>query len=51
MEKIIMNYEQWILKWAVPVIIFPVLAMAVIETLNVIGRKLLYSVSLRLGGC
>jgi TRAP-type C4-dicarboxylate transport system permease small subunit len=41
MEKIIMYYEKWILKWAVPVIIFPVLAMAVIETLNVIGRKLL----------
>jgi TRAP-type C4-dicarboxylate transport system permease small subunit len=40
MEKIIMNYERWMLKWAVPVIIFPVLAMAVIETLNAIGRKL-----------
>jgi TRAP-type C4-dicarboxylate transport system permease small subunit len=40
MEKMIMNYERWILKWSVPVIIFPVLAMAVIETLNVIGRKL-----------
>ncbi len=39
-----MNYERWILKWAVPVIIFPVLAMAVIETLNVIGRKLLIPV-------
>jgi TRAP-type C4-dicarboxylate transport system permease small subunit len=32
------------LKWAVPVIIFPVLTMAVIETLNVIGRKLLIPV-------
>ena len=41
MEKIIMRYEQWILKWAIPVIIFPVLAMTVIETLNVLGRKLL----------
>jgi TRAP-type C4-dicarboxylate transport system permease small subunit len=40
MEKAIMYYEKWILKWAIPVIIFPVLAMAVIETLNVIGRKL-----------
>ncbi len=40
MEKIIMNYERWILKWSVPVIIFPVLVMAVIETINVIGRKL-----------
>jgi TRAP-type C4-dicarboxylate transport system permease small subunit len=40
MEKVILYYEKWILKWAVPVIIFPVLAMAVIETLNVIGRKL-----------
>jgi len=40
MEKMIMNYERWILKWSVPVIIFPVLAMAVIETLNVLGRKL-----------
>jgi TRAP-type C4-dicarboxylate transport system permease small subunit len=39
-----MNYERWILKWSVPVIIFPVLLMAVIETVNVIGRKLLYPV-------
>jgi TRAP-type C4-dicarboxylate transport system permease small subunit len=44
MEKMIMNYERWMLKWAVPVIIFPVLTMAVIETLNVIGRKLLIPV-------
>jgi TRAP-type C4-dicarboxylate transport system permease small subunit len=44
MEKIIMYYEKWMLKWAVPVIIFPVLTMAVIETLNVIGRKLLIPV-------
>jgi TRAP-type C4-dicarboxylate transport system permease small subunit len=44
MEKIIMYYERWMLKWAVPVIIFPVLTMAVIETLNVIGRKLLIPV-------
>jgi TRAP-type C4-dicarboxylate transport system permease small subunit len=44
MEKMIMYYERWVLKWAVPVIIFPVLAMAVIETLNVLGRKLLYPV-------
>jgi TRAP-type C4-dicarboxylate transport system permease small subunit len=44
MEKMIMNYERWMLKWAVPVIIFPVLAMAVIETLNAIGRKLFYPV-------
>ena len=41
MEKIIMKYEQWVLKWAVPVIIFPVLAMTLIETLNVIGRKVI----------
>lgn len=41
MEKIIMSYEKWVLKWAVPVMIFPILAMTVIETLNVIGRKLL----------
>jgi TRAP-type C4-dicarboxylate transport system permease small subunit len=40
MEKIIMNYERWMLKWSVPVIIFPVLVMAVIETVNVLGRKL-----------
>ena len=40
MEKLIMNYERWMLKWSVPVIIFPVLVMAVIETLNVLGRKL-----------
>ncbi len=39
MEKLIMNYERWVLKWAVGVIIFPVLVMAVIETVNVIGRK------------
>jgi TRAP-type C4-dicarboxylate transport system permease small subunit len=44
MEKAIMYYEKWILKWSVPVIIFPVLVMAVIETVNVIGRKLLYPV-------
>jgi TRAP-type C4-dicarboxylate transport system permease small subunit len=40
MEKMIINYEKWILKWSIPVIIFPVLIMAVIETLNVLGRKL-----------
>ena len=42
MEKMIMNYEQCVLKWTIPVIIFPVLAMTVIETLNVIGRKFLF---------
>jgi TRAP-type C4-dicarboxylate transport system permease small subunit len=41
MEKLIMKYERWVLKWALPVMIFPILAMSVIETLNVIGRKLL----------
>jgi len=40
MEKIIMYYEKWILKWSIPVIIFPVLIMTVIEVLNVLGRKL-----------
>ena len=41
MEKIIMKYEQFVLKWTIPVVIFPVLAMTIIETLNVIGRKFL----------
>ena len=41
MEKLIMKYEQFVLKWTIPVVIFPVLAMTVIETLNVIGRKFL----------
>jgi TRAP-type C4-dicarboxylate transport system permease small subunit len=40
MEKLIMRYEKSVLKWAVPVMIFPILAMSVIETLNVLGRKL-----------
>jgi len=40
MEKMIMSYEKWLLKWSIPVIIFPVLIMVVIETLNVLGRKL-----------
>jgi TRAP-type C4-dicarboxylate transport system permease small subunit len=41
MEKLIMIFEDHLSKWGVYIISIPLFLMAIIETLNAIGRKIL----------